>query len=100
MSSEPGVVTLLRMLPPKNCGTATFSPPVPGIQVGGINMTKLVGSIALAALTVALPSVSALAKDGTPIEASITAVFTRTLNSTNAAYCGTAILPAAVAANG
>jgi len=63
-------------------------------------MTKLVGSIALAALTVALPTVSALAKDGTPIEASITAVFTRTLNSTNAAYCGTAILPAAVAANG
>jgi hypothetical protein len=63
-------------------------------------MTKLVGSLALAAIAVALSTESALAKDGTAIEASFTVVFTRTLNSNNALYCGTAFLPAAVVANG
>jgi hypothetical protein len=63
-------------------------------------MTKLVGPLALAAIAIALTSESALAKDGTPIKASFTVVFTRTLNSNNATYCGTAVLPAAVVANG
>jgi hypothetical protein len=63
-------------------------------------MTKLLGSLALAAITIALAPKSALADEGVSIKASFTVAFTRTLNSTNATYCGTALLPAAVAAIG
>jgi hypothetical protein len=63
-------------------------------------MTKLLGSLALAAITVALAPNSALADERVPIKASFTVAFTRTLNTTNEAFCGAAILPAAVAANG
>ena len=63
-------------------------------------MTKLLGSLALAAMAVALTPKSALAEQGVPIKASFTVAFTRTLNTSNATYCGTAVLAAAVAANG
>ena len=63
-------------------------------------MTKLLGSLALAAITVALAPKPALADEGVSIKASFTVAFTRMLNATNATYCGAAVLPAAVAANG
>ena len=63
-------------------------------------MTKLLGSLVLAAMAVALTPKSVLAKQGVPINASFTAAFTRTLNTGNATFCGTAVLAAAVAANG
>jgi hypothetical protein len=63
-------------------------------------MTKLLGSLVLAAMAIALTSKSALAKQGVPINASFTVAFTRTLNTGNATFCGTAVLAAAVVANG
>jgi|GraSoiStandDraft_4_1057263.scaffolds.fasta_scaffold339945_1 hypothetical protein len=63
-------------------------------------MTKHLGTLSLAAMAIALTPESTLAKDGVPIQASFTVAFTRTLNSNNALYCGTASLPYAVVANG
>ena len=63
-------------------------------------MTKLVGSLALAAMAVALTPHLALAKEGEPIEASFTVSFTQTLNSSNAKYCGEGAFPYAATASG
>ena len=63
-------------------------------------MTKHLGTLALAAMAIALTPESTLAKNGVAIEASFTVAFTRTLNTNNALYCGIAFLPAAVVANG
>ena len=63
-------------------------------------MTKLLGSLVLAAMAVALTPKSALAEQGVAIKASFTVAFTRTDNTSNATYCGTAVLAFAVAANG
>lgn len=63
-------------------------------------MTKLLASLALAAIVVALTPKAALAEKGVPITGSFTVAFTRTLNTSNATYCGAAVLPYATAANG
>jgi hypothetical protein len=74
-------------------------------------MTKLSGLLTPALLAVALMASSApaqeqqwdrfgAAKKRNPIEATFTVAFTRSLNTTNAQYCGTLVLPAVVAATG
>jgi hypothetical protein len=66
-----------------------------------MDMTKHIGSLAVAVLAVALTPESALAeKRAVHINASFTVAFTRTNNTTNATYCGPEVLAFAVAANG
>jgi hypothetical protein len=78
----------------------TVSAPVRGIQVGGIStMTKLLGSLALAAVTVAVAPKPALAYE-VPIQASFAVAFSTTPNAGNVTYCGGTPLPMMVEAHG
>jgi hypothetical protein len=67
---------------------------------GGISiMTKLLRSLVLAALALAVGSRTVLAKD-VPIQASFAVAFSGTPNTEGVAYCGGAPLPVAIEAHG
>jgi hypothetical protein len=84
----------------KNYQGVSFLPPVSGIQSGGISiMTKLLGSLALAAATLALGPQTVLAYD-VPLQASFAVAFSATPNTGNVAYCGGAPGPIAIEAHG
>ena len=62
-------------------------------------MTKLIGSLAFAAMTLALSPQAALAYD-VPIQASFTAAFSAAPSADNTAYCGGTAGPTAIEAHG
>jgi hypothetical protein len=63
-------------------------------------MTKILGSLTLAALTFAVAPQAVQAEEGVPIKGSFAVAFSGTLNTGNVAYCGGTALPVAVEAHG
>ena len=63
-------------------------------------MTKLLGSLTLAAMTFAVAPQAVLAEEKVPIEASFAVAFSATPNTGNVAYCGGTPLTGAIEAHG
>jgi hypothetical protein len=63
-------------------------------------MTKLLGSLTLAAMTFAVAPQTVLAEEKVPIEASFAVAFSATPNTGNVAYCGGTPLTSAIEAHG